>query len=100
MVIAIIFAIHLIFAAIIFTKKYQEESLSDAFQNVTLIIILFFVGWPLSTMVIKIFSEPAGFGVHFDRDAIILTFLTVLEYFFYRIYYKDYFVTEGDKEIQ
>ena len=100
MAVAIIFSLHLIFAAIIFTKKYQDESLSDAFQNVTLIIILFFVGWPLSTMVVKIFSEPAGFGVHFDRDAIILTLLTLLEYFFYRFYYKDYFTTGGDKEIQ
>ena len=91
MIISFIFALHLIFTLIVFTKKYQDESLSDAFQNVALIIILFFVGWPLVTMVIKVFSEPKGFGVHFDRDAIVLTIFTIVEYFFYKYYYKEYF---------
>ncbi|OGU54717.1 MAG: hypothetical protein A2V66_01175 [Ignavibacteria bacterium RBG_13_36_8] len=97
MIIAAIFALHLIFILIIFTKKYQEESLSTAFQNVVLIIILFFVGWPLVTMIIKIFIEPKGLGVHFDRDTIVLTALSVIEYLFYKMYYKEYFITEAGK---
>lgn len=100
MIIALIFALHLIFTLIIFTKKYQEESIAEAMQNVALIIIFFFVGWPLATMVIKIFSDPKGFGVHFDRDTIVLSLLTIGEYFFYRIYYKEYFITEDGKEKQ
>ena len=100
MIIAFIFAAHLVFALIVFTKKYQSESLTDALINIALIIILFFVGWPLVTMIVKIFSEPKGFGVHFDRDTIVLTLLTIIEYLFYRMYYKEYFIIGGDKEKQ
>ena len=101
MIISFIFALHFIFTLVIFTKKYQDESLSDAFQNVALIIILFFVGWPLVTMFIKIFSEPKGFGVHFDRDSIVLTLFLIVEYFFYKFYYREYFHSiVSDKEKQ
>ena len=100
MIIAFIFALHLIFTLIVFTKKYQDESIADAFQNVALIIILFFVGWPLVTMIVKIFCEPKGLGVQFDRDTIVLTLFTILEFFFYKIYFKEYFIIGDDKEKQ
>jgi hypothetical protein len=43
--------------------------------------------------------EQSGFGIHFDRDTFSLTLLTILEVFFYRIYYKET-VTEDGKGIQ
>ncbi|MBK6915512.1 MAG: hypothetical protein IPH11_18265 [Ignavibacteriales bacterium] len=97
MITAIIFFVHLIFALIIFTKKWQEEKLSSAFTNVALIGILFAVGWTISTMITKLFLEPEGFGIQFDRDTFSLTLLSISEYFFYRFYYADT-STEGDKE--
>ncbi|MBK7378211.1 MAG: hypothetical protein IPJ03_04290 [Ignavibacteriales bacterium] len=97
MITAIIFFVHLIFALIIFTKKWQEEKLSSAFTNVALIGILFAVGWTISTMITKLFLEPEGFGIQFDRDTFSLTLLSISEYFFYRFYYTDT-STEGDKE--
>jgi hypothetical protein len=105
MVIALIFFIHLIFALIIFTKKWQEENLSNAFLNVALIGILFAVGWSITSIISKLIMEPKGFGYFFDRDAFSLVVLTSAEYFFYRIYYKDKpsdseEITADDKEIQ
>lgn len=99
MITAIIFFAHLIFALIIFTKKWQEEKLSSAFTNVALIGILFAVGWTISTMITKLFLEAEGFGIQFDRDTISLTLLSVSEYFFYRFYYAEN-TTEDDKEKQ
>ncbi len=97
MINAVIFFLHIIFALIIFTKKWQDESLGSAFQNLLLIVVLFSVGWPISTMLVKIFVEPEGFGLYFDRDAIVLSLLTFGEYFFYRGYYRKEFTTEVDK---
>ena len=77
MITAIIFFVHLIFALIIFTKKWQEEKLSSAFTNVALIGILFAVGWTISTMITKLFLEPEGFGIQFDRDTFSLTLLSI-----------------------
>lgn len=89
MISALIFAGHLVFTAYIFTKKWQDESLSSAFINLALVVILFAVGWSIATSVVKIFFDQKGFGIQFDADTISLTLLTIAEYFFYKFYYAD-----------
>ncbi len=100
MVTALIFAAHLIFALIIFTKKWQDESISSALLNLGLIGILFSVGWSITGMISDAIMGPKGFGILFDRDAFSLTLLAIAEYFFYKMYYKDLGSTEAGKEIQ
>jgi len=97
MITALIFTCHLFFLLFIFTKKWQEDSLQTAFINAVLIIILFSVGWSIAVMILKIFIEPEGLGIHFDRDTIGLTLLSIAEYFFYKFYYTEK-TTEVDKE--
>jgi hypothetical protein len=89
MISAIIFSAHLVFMLVVFTKKWQDDSISSAFTNLALIIILFAVGWSIATSLVKIFIDSKGFGVQFDSDTISLTILTVVEYFFYKFYYSD-----------
>lgn len=97
MISALIFAAHLIFITVIFTKKWQEESLSAGIINVALIIILFSVGWSISTTIVKIFFDSKGLGIYFDADTISLTLLSIAEFFFYRFYYREEKSTEDDK---
>ena len=89
MIAALIFSAHLVFMLVIFTKKWQDESLSSAFTNLALMVILFAVGWSISTSVVKIFIDSKGFGIQFDSDTISLTLLSITEFFFYRFYYKE-----------
>ncbi len=98
MVIGVIFLIHIIFAIFIFYKRWKTDTVSSAFIDLILIIILFSIGWSLSTMACKLFWEPIGFGKHFDRDTIALTILTILEFFFFRFYFKDLLATSSGKE--
>ncbi len=96
---AIIFAGHLIFILYIFTKKWQDDSLSSAFTNLALIIILFSVGWSISTSLVKLVFEPKGFGLYYNSDDISLTILSIAEFLFYRIYYgKSKTITEAGTE--
>ena len=89
MISAFVFFLHFLFALLIFTKKWQQESMSFAFLNMGLIAILFTVGWSITGMITNFFMEPEGLGIYLTRDDISLALLTVAEYFFYQIYYKE-----------
>jgi hypothetical protein len=99
MIAAFIFFLHFLFALIIFTKKWQEDGLSSAFLNLALIMILFAVGWTITSLLAKFIMEPRGFGLYFDRDTFSLTLLTLGESVFYRLYYKEPTTADG-KETQ
>ncbi|MGK9367575.1 hypothetical protein ACSSWA_01585 [Melioribacter sp. Ez-97] len=84
---ALLMALHLIFIAYIFVLKYQEESLATAFLNGALIIILFTVGWSISSSIVKIFFDSEGISLELNADTISLILLSIAEFFFYRFYY-------------
>jgi hypothetical protein len=88
MISAFIFFAHFIFLLLIFTWKWQTDGISGAFLNVSLILILFAVGWTITGMIAKLVMEPEGLGIYYDRDTFSLTLLTILEFFFYKIYYS------------
>ncbi|MBS3945274.1 MAG: hypothetical protein KGZ42_07240 [Melioribacter sp.] len=98
MITAFIFFAHFMFVLYIFTKKWQDESISSALINVALITILFTVGWSISTSVVKIFFDSKGLGIQFNADTISLTILSIAEFFFYRIYYSEEKTTEAGTE--
>ncbi len=98
MISGFIFFVHFIFILIIFSKKWQNESLSSAFSNSVLIVILFAIGWSLTTFITKLLVEAKGFGIYFDRDTLSLTLLTIGEYFFYIMYFsKDFNEVDTEK---
>ena len=99
MITAFIFFAHYIFTIIIFTKKWQDENISGALLNIGLIGVLFAVGWTMTTMIAKIVMEPEGLGIFYDRDTFALTLLSVAEYFFYRMYFKDLFIEAGTEKL-
>jgi len=88
MISAFIFFAHFIFLLLIYTWKWQKEGVSGAVLNVSLILILFAVGWTITGMIAKFLMEPKGLGLYYDRDTFSLTLLTIIEFIFYKIYYK------------
>ncbi|MBU1100070.1 MAG: hypothetical protein KKA84_06665 [Bacteroidetes bacterium] len=98
MISAFIFTAHIVFFLVVFTRKWQTESLAAGLQNIILIVILFSVGWPLITMMLKMIIPTEGLGINLDRDAIVLTVLTAVEYFFYKFYYSDLFTEDGTEK--
>lgn len=99
MISAFIFFIHIIFALVIFTKKWQDENLSAGFINLALICVLFAVGWSISGIIAKLILQPEGWGIEFDRDTFSLSILSIAEYFFYRFYYKDDPISDGKETL-
>lgn len=103
MLFALIYTAHVIFLFIIFIKKWQNDSLQNAFLNILLIILLFSVGGGITNMIanviipkegIKILYVQEKYNIIFDRASFALISLTITEYYFYKFYYRQDFISD------
>jgi uncharacterized membrane protein YhdT len=88
MVILFVFYIHVVAAAAAFTKRWQETDWKEGVLAVGFIVLIFIVGWQMATFVLKLLVDAKGFGRWFDRDALSLLLLTVMEGIFYYLQTK------------
>lgn len=114
MIIAVIYFLHVIFAAYAFCKSYQSEGWLQAFLNLGFIITLFAVSLTVCELIVSIFIPDTGYIIQIPgnqivlfllkisgfydqqgtsviltpKDSITLIFVTVLEFLFYRFYFK------------
>ena len=88
MVTLFIFFIHVVAAVALFTKRWQEANWKEGLLSVGFLILIFSVGWSISTFIMKLFMEPKGFGIWLDRDALSLLLLMVIEFFFFYLQLK------------
>jgi hypothetical protein len=88
MIALIIFYIHIIAVAALFTYHYQKEGFGEAMLTVGFFGIIFAVGWSIATLVLKLLIGEKGFGIMLDRSALSLVLLTAAEAVFYHFYYR------------
>ncbi len=89
MIALLVFYLHVVGFVYVFTKRFQEEALGEAFLSVFFMGLIFFVGWSISSFIMKLFMEQEGLAVWFDRDAASLAFLTLVEAVFYYFYFRE-----------
>ncbi len=89
MVPLLVFYLHIVGASAAFTRRWQEEGMVEGILAVFFVALIFFVGWGMSSFVMKIFMRPEGFGALFDRDSASLVLLTVVESVFYYFYLRN-----------
>lgn len=85
----VIFYLHIVVVSAVFTKRYQEEGVGEGFLAVSFVGLIFFVGWAMTSFIMKLVMEPEGFGPWFNRDAASLILLTLGEAVLYYFYFKD-----------
>ena len=85
----IIFYLHIIGISAAFTSEYQKDGISSAFLSVGFIVLIFSVGWTISTFMLKYIIREAGFGMWLNRDAFSLLLLTIGETIFYYNYFSE-----------
>jgi hypothetical protein len=83
MVILLVFYIHVVAAAVAFTKRWQEGDWKEGLLAVGFIVLIFVVGWQMATFLVKLVFDQRGFGTWLDRDALSLVLLTLMEGIFY-----------------
>lgn len=95
MVPLLVFYIHVVALAIAFTRRWQDEGITEGFLAVFFMALIFFVGWSISSFVMKLVMNQEGFGILLDRDAASLLILTLAEAVFYYFYLRP---APGDRE--
>ena len=84
MITLLIFYMHTIAAVTFFTKRWQEATWKEGLLAVGFLLLIFSVGWTMSTFIVSLAIGDRGFGVWLDRDTLSLMLLTVMECgFFY-----------------
>lgn len=86
MITLFIFYLHAVAAATIFTAYWQEEGLKGGFVSVGFLALIFSAGWPMATIVLKLFVPQEGLGPWLDRDTLSLLLLSAVEASGFSIY--------------
>ncbi len=84
----LVFYIHVVAIAAVFTRRWQEEGISEGLLSVFFMAVIFFVGWSMSSFIMKLFMSREGLGLLLDRDAASLLLLTASEAVFYYFYFR------------
>ena len=88
MIALVIFYVHIVAVAALFTYHYQHEGFGGGMLAVGFFGIIFAVGWSIATLILKLLIDEQGFGIMLDRSALSLALLTAAEAVFYHYYYR------------
>ena len=84
----LVFYIHIVAVSAAFTKWWQEEGFAEGLLAVFFTALIFFVGWSISSFIMKLMMPREGLGILLDRDAASLLLLTASEGVFYYFYLR------------
>jgi uncharacterized membrane protein YfcA len=83
MITLLIFYAHTIAAVTFYTKRWQEANWKEGLLAVGFFVLIFSVGWTMSTFLVGLLIGEKGLGPWLDRDTLSLLFLTAMESAFY-----------------
>ena len=84
----IVFYLHIVAVAGVYTRRWQQEGPAEGFLAVFFMALIFFVGWSMASFVMKLFMSAAGAGTALNRDSASLLLLTAAEAVFYYFYLR------------
>ena len=88
----LVFYVHVVFVAGLFTQRWQDEGLGEGSLAIFFAGLIFFVGWSMTSFLVRlVMHQEAAWGV--DRDSASLLLLTGAETVFYYFYFR-----EGNRE--
>jgi hypothetical protein len=84
----VIFTLHMILLSAAFTYRWQEEGVKEGMLAVFFVIVIFFVGWSMSSFILRAAMQPEGLATWLDRDTLSLLMLAIGEAVFYYFFLK------------
>jgi hypothetical protein len=84
----LVFYLHIVAVTYAFTRRWQEEGLSEGVLAAFFMALIFFVGWSITSFIMKIIMEKEGLGPLLNRDAASLLVLTIGEIIGYSFFLR------------
>ncbi len=82
-----IFWIHIVGGVYLFSKRYYEETLGEAFLALIFAAIVFTAGWTFSSFIVRLIFGQKGLSAILNSDSLSLILLTLLEAVFYKTWF-------------
>ncbi|MBI2429925.1 MAG: hypothetical protein HYV29_14245 [Ignavibacteriales bacterium] len=83
----IVFYLHIVGFTYAFTREYQREGVSGGFLTVGFLVLIFSVGWSISSFAFRNIIDEAGLGLWLNRDALSLLAVSAGEGLLYYFYF-------------
>lgn len=87
MVPLIIFYLHIVGFSSAFVSEYQKDGISGGFLTLGFMILIFSVGWTISSFILRHLIDAEGINIWLNRDSISLLALSCAEFIFYFYYF-------------
>ena len=84
----LVFYVHILFIAALFTRRWQDEGVVEGFLGVFFAGLIFFVGWSMTSFVVRLVMSMDALWI-VDRDSASLLLLTGTESVFYYFYFRE-----------
>jgi hypothetical protein len=84
----VIFTIHVVALSAAFTYRWQDEGVKEGLLAVFFAGVIFFVGWSMSSFILRATIPPEGLASWLDRDTLSLVLLSAGESVFYYFFLK------------
>jgi len=84
----VVFYIHVVAIAAVYTRRWQEEGIPGGMLAVFFMALIFFVGWSMASFVMKLLMAPGDPQALLNRDSASLLLLTSAEAVFYYFYLR------------
>ena len=79
----IVFYLHIVAVAGVYTRRWQEEGMAEGMLAVFFMALIFFVGWSMASFVIRLIMSAAEAGSRDSASLLLLTGAEAVFYFFY-----------------
>ncbi len=90
MIEVLIFYLHIVAALYAYTKNWQSGTIKDGFLAVGIILLMFSIGWAITSTIASLIMPAKWNTIFFNRDTLSLLLLVVPEsIFYYYFFIKD-----------
>ncbi|GEM_PF-1926481 len=89
MIPVLIFYLHILGGVLVFSYRYQQENIKEAFMTLAFLAVIFTVAWTIAGFLVHFFAPDQGFAPWLDNDSLSLLITTFLEAILYGVYFRD-----------